>query len=122
MSELIVQATVDATGIQRLLDLASQYEITKAQAEEAAARHEEIKLQLKSELWARAPDVTSAGAQLKDLQMARIDLWVPEHAPFQLTAQSKWRIDSKAMKVGDPKTYARWAKRSITWSLTHGAS
>jgi hypothetical protein len=119
MSDLIQTATIDAVDDSRLRDLAARYEIYDAEVEDATSRFEELKTAIKTELWARAPGVKSAGALLKDQQIVRINLWVPGTLAFQLEARSRWSLDSKKMKAEDPATYAKWAKRGIVWYLTH---
>lgn len=89
----------------RLEALHASYADAKAAADEAAARLKAVTDGIKVELTQRNPEAR------------RFALTGAAGPALALTYTETWRFDSKRLKVDDPETYVRYAKKSGSWSL-----
>lgn len=107
--------SVTAVAVQpgsRLEQLLAQYDAVEAEASEAEARFETLKAAVKAELSTAAVE----GA-------TRIAVNAPTlRAPLQMAYVESWRIDAGRLKVEDPLTYVKWAKKSGHWELRRAKS
>lgn len=88
----------------RLAQLAADYELAKAEAEESKARFEELKNELKAELRGVHPEAD------------RIEL---TSVPVPLTVKRvvAWKIDSKLLKAERPEVWVSYAHKTESWRL-----
>ncbi len=99
--------TVVAGADTRLSQLQAAYLDAKATADSAAKQLKAITDAIKLELTLAAPDET------------RIELAAQGGAPgLRLAYSEAWNFDSKTLKVTDPETYVRYAKKSGRWTLS----
>ena len=98
----VVRAEADS----RLDQLVALFDQLDAEAKAAAARLDETKKAIKTELANRHPEAEEVLLVAPSLR-----------TPLRFYAQTKWTIDSKALKAKDPVTWVRWAKESTVWYL-----
>lgn len=91
----------------RLEQLASQYDMAKAEADKAANDLKAITDAIKLELVNAAPE----GATSIDLVSNELV------KPLRLVAVTSWRVDAKKLKAEDPVTYVRYATQGTSWTL-----
>lgn len=96
---------VQAAAGTRLEQLQAAYAEAKARADEAAAQLKAITDAIKLELTQAAPEEQ------------RIELRGPAGPALRLTWSESWRLDSKRLKVDQPETWVRYAKKSGSWTL-----
>lgn len=90
----------------RLAELIAVYNHVKATADAAAERLRVVTEAIKAEAIPQAPTATS--------------IELTGAVPLRLVSREQWRIDTKRLKAEDPLTYVRYAKKSVTWSLSRG--
>lgn len=98
--------TVVAGAGTRLEQLQAAYVDAKAEADAATAHLKTITDGLKVELSQAAPE-----------GVARIELAAGAGPALRLSYSESWRVDARKLKAEDPLTYARYAKKSGSWSL-----
>lgn len=100
------RVTVTVTPGTRLEELMARYAALKAEAEGAAGRLKDLTDAIKAEATGAYPGVTaltlSGGPGLPSLALT----WV-----------ESWRVDAKALKEADPRTYVTYAVKSGRWEL-----
>lgn len=90
----------------RLDQLAAQYAVEKPRLDELAARVEEIKTAIKTELRNQFP--TSEDMLLTSPHLEK---------PLTLKAVRSWRLDSTALKKAHPAIWVTFAKQITSWPL-----
>lgn len=90
----------------RLEQLVAQFDEAKKLAEKHAARLNELKDAIKSELANAAP-----GAEKVLLHSDYLD------KPLQMSYRTEWRLDSKRLKAEAPRTWVEYAKQGGSWRL-----
>jgi hypothetical protein len=107
-----VRIKVEPVPEGRLEQLLIEYKRAAEQAAEGKERAEELKARIKGFLL----DVPE-GTQLPD----GFDVPADAHGRypgFSLTMKTGWRLDTDALKEGDPATYIKYAVKSKpTWEL-----
>lgn len=108
MSENLAPALVQPEPESRLAHLAARYDALKARADTAKADLEELTTAIKAEMAAAAGHAAGPAIVLDTPDLQR---------PLRLTAVESWKIDAKRLKVDDPVTYVRWARKSMSLKL-----
>lgn len=101
------QQVTPAPG-SRLAELVAVYDHAKATADAAAERLKVVTDAIKAEAILQAPAATC--------------IELTGAVPLRLVCREQWRIDTKRLKTEDPFTYVRYAKKSVTWSLSRRGS
>lgn len=102
---------VPAAPNSKLEQLLLMYDEAKATADAATARAEDLKASIKAALGAVAPEgTTRISADAPALGLAYEMKWI-----------EKTDLDTKRMKVEDPVTYAKWARKGGYWELRKAA-
>ncbi len=98
--------TVVAEPDTRLSQLHAAYEDAKARADEASKQLKAITDAIKVELNTAAPEES------------RVELRGDAGPALRLVYSERWTLDSKRMRVEDPETYVRYARKGGSWTLS----
>lgn len=113
MSEKAAPITV--TPDERLATLQAQYVEFKAAADIVNERLDAVKAAIKT---AMAEALTNSGA-LTASGVPRVELPATEDCPgLTLSYRESWRVDARRLKAEDPTTYASYAVKSGSWTLS----